>query len=65
MDVKIILSILGALISLVAVVLIYNARKIVKERFSFGDQNSGALAIKTIGMVLFCIGMLIIFLNLT
>ena len=34
MDVKIILSILGALISLVAVVLIYNARKIVKERFA-------------------------------
>lgn len=39
MDVKIILSIVGALISLAAVVLIYNARKIVRERFSFGDQN--------------------------
>ena len=35
MDVKIILSIVGALISLAAVVLIYNARKIVRERFSF------------------------------
>ena len=51
MDVKIILSIVGALISLAAVVLIYNARKIVRERFSFGDQNSGTLAVKTIGMV--------------
>ena len=58
MDVKIILSIVGALISLAAVVLIYNARKIVRERFSFGDQNSGTLAVKTIGMVLFCVGML-------
>ena len=48
MDVKIILSIVGALISLAAVVLIYNARKIVRERFSFGDQKSGALAVKTI-----------------
>ena len=65
MDVKIILSIVGALISLAAVVLIYNARKIVRERFSLGDQNSGALAVKTIGMVLFCVGMLIIFFNLT
>ena len=65
MDVKIILSIVGALISLAAVVLIYNARKIVRERFSFGDQNSGALAVKTIGMVLFCVGMVIIFFNLT
>ncbi len=65
MDIQIILSIIGALISLVAVILIYNARKIVKERFSFGDQNSGALAVKTIGLILFFIGMLIIFFNLT
>ena len=65
MDIKIILSIVGALISLAAVVLIYNARKIVKERFSFGDQNSGTLAVKTVGLILFFIGMLIIFFNLT
>ena len=65
MDVKIILSIVGALISLAAVVLIYNARKIVKERFSFGDQNSGTLVVKAIGLFLFFIGMLIIFFNLT
>ena len=52
-------------INIAAVVLIYNARKIVRERFSFGDQNSGTLAVKTIGMVLFCVGMLIIFFNLT
>ena len=65
MDIKIILSIVGALISLMAVLLIYNARKIVKERFSFGDQNSGTLAVKTVGLILFFIGMLIIFFNLT
>ena len=57
MNVQIIFSIIGALLALIAVVLIYNARKIVRERFSFGDQNSGALAVKTIGMVLFCVGM--------
>ena len=50
MNVQIIFSIIGALIALIAVVLIYNARKIVKERFSFGDQNSGALIVKTTGM---------------
>lgn len=65
MDIKIVLSIIGALLSLAAVVLIYNARKIVKERFSFGDQNSGTLVIKAIGLFLFFIGMLIIFFNLT
>ena len=65
MNVQIICSIIGALLALIAVVLIYNARKIVKERFSFGDQNSGVLVVKTIGMFLFCIGMLIIFFNLT
>ncbi len=65
MDIKIVLSIIGALLSLAAVVLIYNARKIVKERFSFGDQNSGTLVVKAIGLFLFFIGMLIIFFNLT
>lgn len=65
MDIKIILSIIGALISLMSVVLIYNARKIVKERFSFGDQNSGTLAVKVVGLILFLLGMLIIFYNLT
>lgn len=65
MDIKIVLSIIGALLSLAAVVLIYNARKIVKERFSFGDQNSGTIVVKAIGLFLFFIGMLIIFFNLT
>ena len=65
MNVQIIFSIIGALLALIAVVLIYSARKIVKERFIFGDQNSGVLVVKTIGIFLFCIGMLIIFFNLT
>ena len=65
MDIKIVLSIIGALLSLAAVVLIYNARKIVKERFSFGDQNSGTIVVKAIGLFLFFIGMLIIFFKLT
>ena len=45
MDVNIILSIIGALISLVAVLIIYNARRIVRERFGIGDQNSIRISI--------------------
>lgn len=65
MDIKIILSIIGAIISFIAVILIFNARKIVKNRFSLGDQNGGTLAVKAIGLILFILGMLIIFFNLT
>lgn len=39
MDVKIILSIVGALISLAAVVLIYNARKIVGKDLVLGTKT--------------------------
>ena len=64
MDVNIILSIIGALISLVAVLIIYNARRIVIEIFGIGDQNSGAITLKIIGAILFCIGMVIMLFNL-
>lgn len=64
MGVNIILSIVGALISLSAVLIIYNARRIVRERFGIGDQNSGTLALKIIGAVLFCVGMIIMLFNL-
>ena len=64
MDVNIILSIVGALIALSAVLIIYNARRIVRERFGIGDQNSGTLALEIIGAVLFCVGMIIILFNL-
>lgn len=64
MDVNIILSIVGALISLSAVLIIYNARRIVRERFGIGDQNSGTLVLKIIGAVLFCVGMIIMLFNL-
>ena len=64
MDINIILAIIGALIALGAVLIIYNARKIVRERFGLGDQNSGAITLKIIGAILFCIGMVIMLFNL-
>ena len=62
---QIILIILGLLLTTLGVVCIFDARLLTKKLFSFGDQNSGVLVVKTIGIFLFCIGMLIIFFNLT
>lgn len=64
MDIKIILQILGAILSLIAVIIIFDARKIVKTRFSFGDQNGGTLILKVSGLIMFVLGMILIFINL-
>ena len=49
---KIILNIIMFLIILAGVILVYDARSIIKKFFSFGDQNEGALGLKLIGGIL-------------
>ena len=55
-----IVEIIGAVILMLGVILIYDARPITKKVFSFGDQNEGVKAIKIIGFVLSIIGGLLI-----
>lgn len=43
---KIILKIIGLTLVSVGVILIYDARKITKKTFSFGDQNEATLGFK-------------------
>lgn len=59
--VKLILIIVGLLLSLIGVIMIYDSRILTKRFFSFGDQNEGAFGLKIVGFVIAIIGALIIF----
>lgn len=58
---QIILKLLGALILLVGVILIYDARIITKKMFGFGDQNEATSGFKILGVLASFIGALIIY----
>jgi len=58
---QIILRLIGALILLVGVVLIYDARIITKKMFGFGDQNEATLGFKILGVLLSVVGAIIIY----
>ena len=58
---QIILRLIGALILLVGVILIYDARIITKKVFGFGDQNEATDGFKILGVIIAVIGGLIIF----
>ena len=57
----IILRLIGALIALAGVILIFDARIITKKAFGFGDQNEATSGLKIVGVLLSCVGALIIF----
>lgn len=54
-----IVDLIGAIIVMIGVILLYDARPITKKLFSFGDQNEGALGLKIVGYVIAIIGALI------
>ncbi len=58
---QIILRLIGALILLIGVVLIYDARIITKKMFGFGDQNEATSGFKILGVLLSCIALAIIY----
>lgn len=55
-----ILRLIGALIVLVGVVLIYDARLITKKLFGFGDQNEATAGLKILGIMISLVGTLIL-----
>ena len=55
-----IVEIIGTVILMCGVILIYDARPIIKKIFSFGDQNEGVKGMKIVGFVLTIIGGLLI-----
>ena len=57
---QIILRLIGAIILLVGVILIYDARIITKKMFGFGDQNEATSGFKILGVLLSIVGAVII-----
>lgn len=58
---ELILELIKVIILMIGVILIYDARKITKKMFSFGDQNEATLTLKIIGFIMWTIaGILII-----
>lgn len=64
MEMNMILSIIGATMSLIGATLVFDARTITKKLFSFGDQNEGTSALKMIGFIIGIIGAIIILFNI-
>ncbi len=61
---QLIVKLIGAIILLIGVILIYDARIITKRFFGFGDQNEGASGLKIIGLLLSIAGGLIIYFSM-
>ena len=59
----IIFNLIGALILLIGVILIYDARVITKKMFNFGNQNDATSGFKILGTTITIIGALILFLR--
>ena len=58
---EIIFRLIGALILLIGVILIYDARIITKKMFGFGDQNEATSGFKILGTIISIIGSIIIY----
>lgn len=58
---QIIFNLIGAIIVLIGVILIYDARIIAKKMFNFGNQNDATSGFKILGTVIAVIGAVIIY----
>lgn len=56
--------IIGLILSVIGVILIYDARGIAKKIFGFGDQNEASAGLKIFGFIMSMIGVLIIYFNI-
>lgn len=58
---KIVLLIIGTIITLIGTIMIFDARILTKKLFSFGDQNEATSGLKILGFFLSVIGALLIY----
>ena len=56
-----IIKIILLLVVLCGVILIYDARSLIKKFFGFGDQNEGAAGLKFFGVILVFVGGIVLF----
>lgn len=57
------LKILGAILVVLGIILVYDARPITRRIFSFGDQNEASMGMKIIGFVFAIAAGLLIYFN--
>lgn len=60
---KTVLMILGIILALVGVIMAFDARRLSKKLFGFGDQNEATSGLKILGFILAIIGTLILYFN--
>lgn len=58
------LIIIGLILTIIGVIMVYDARLITKKYFGFGDQNQATMGIKILGFVLIVIGGFILYFNI-
>ena len=61
---KMILIVIGALVALLGVIMVFDARYLTKKLFSFGDQNEATNGLKILGFFVAIIGALLIYFNI-
>ena len=61
---SIIIKLISAIILLIGVILIFDARLITKRFFGFGDQNEASNGLKILGFILTLVGGLIMYFNM-
>ncbi len=52
---------IGAIILLLGIIMIYDARILTKKFFGFGDQNEASSGLKILGFIIAIVGGLIIY----
>lgn len=57
----ILLILIGVILALIGVVMIFDARILIKRFFSFGDQNDASLGLKILGFLIAIGGALLVF----
>lgn len=61
---KLIVLIIGLLISMLGVIMVFDARLLTQKFFGFGDQNEATAGFKIIGFVVAIVGGLIVVFNI-
>lgn len=60
---QIIIKLIAAIMVLLGVIMIFDARVITKKFFGFGDQNEASSGLKILGFIVAIIGALIMYFN--
>ncbi len=56
-----IMNLIGIMMTCSGVIMVYDARKLTKKLFGFGDQNQASWGMKILGFIIAIIGGLIIY----